>query len=257
MTDQMVKEAASRLLERASKPNSPHLAPRAAARALLLSEDTYATVLLLLVLDTYGYDALRWHPDTLRMELEHDFGVELPKESLDKVMAGIVILTTNYFYKDVVRFIELCNVLSGDDFQPDEFDPADASEVLWGIVEATLIYAPNEDPQDTQYSPEITAYIKEVLRRDGIALPPDVLRLGGNTGAAEQVAADFADDPEMFAAMWEVQQAKRQELVELLQGNLREMAVQLQLLPLENGSTEEMLQQMQRVVGKLPAAEIR
>jgi hypothetical protein len=254
MTDQMVKEAASKLLSRAANPGSPQLAPRAASRALLLSEDSYATVLLLLVLDTYGRDALQWHPDTLRMALESDFGLELPKESLDKIMAGITILTTNYFYKDVRRFIELCNVLSGDDFQPDEVEPADASEVLWGIVEATLIYPPNEDPQDTQYSPEITAYIGEVLKRDGIALPPDVLRLGGNTGAAEQVAADFADDPDMFAAMWEVQQAKRGELVELLQGNLREMAVQLRLLPLENGSTEELLQQMQQVIGKLPTA---
>jgi hypothetical protein len=217
-------------------------------------------VLLLLTLDTYpelGEDkqpmVFSWHPETIKMQLEQDYGIELPKESLDKIMAGITILTTNYFYKDVGRFLELCNVLSGDDFQPDEVDPADASEVFWGLVEGCLLYSPNEDPDDTEFSPEIRAYITEVLKRDGIAMPPDVLRLGEDPNAAEQMRTDFADDPEMYGAMWKNQRAKRDELVELVRENLREMAVQLRLLSLENGSTDKLLQQMQQVAGKLPA----
>jgi len=195
-----------------------------------------------------------WSPETIRRQIEQDFALDLPKVSLDKIMAGITILTTNYFYKDVVRFIEICNILAGDDFQPDEFDPADAGEILWGILESSLLWPPDDDPEDTEFSPEIRGYIENVLRVEGIVDPPDVLRLGVTAGAADKMRADWADDPEMFQAIWEVQQGHTDDLKQMLRQNLEEFAMQLQLLPLNEGKKDDLLKQVQQASTQIRGA---
>ena len=101
-------------------------------KSFLASDETYATILFLIVMDKYGTECLEWAPETIRMEVEDDFGVKLPKQSLDKLMAAITVITTNFFYQDPVRFVELCNIFSGDDAEPNEFDPADVDEIAWG-----------------------------------------------------------------------------------------------------------------------------
>jgi hypothetical protein len=239
------------------------VAPKAAARALLLDDETFATPLFLLVMDTCGHEVLPgtnpdgserdgWTPQTIKEQLELEFSLRLPKESLDKIMAAITIVTTNFFWKDVTRFIELCNILSGDDFQPDEFDPADAGEILWGVTEASILWPPDDDAEDTEFSEEIRTYIGEVLKVEGIEDPPDLLRLGMSGTAGQVIDDTFADDPEMYNAVWDVQRGKTDELKQMVTGNLRMLAFQLQILPLQNGNKTDVLEQIQRVAGMLP-----
>ncbi len=237
---QMLKQANSSL----SKP----LAPKAVQRALLLSEESFATPLLLMVMDQYGPEALQWSPETIRMELEQDFHLKLPKATLDKIMAAISIVTTNTFYKDVTRFIELCNILSGDDFQPDEFEPADAEEMLIAITEALLLWPPDDDPEDTEFSPEIREYIKQVLGQQGILKPFDVLRLAFSGDESAKVDVEFADDPEMYSAIYETQQNKTDELKITYLENMSALTQQLQLLPLQQGTTENAVIQLNSLV---------
>ncbi len=251
--NQEIQKTAAEILSIAHRQD---VSSTAVHRALLVSEESYASVLLILVLDNYGPEVLEWHPGTIRLQLEDDFSVQLPKVTLDKILAAVTILTTNYFFKSVSRFIELCNILSGDDFQPDEFDPADADEILWGVTEAAIIYPPNNDPEDTEFSPEVRAYIEEVLKVEGIASPPDVLRLGARADATGHIAMNFSDDPEMFEAIWEVQRAKRDDLVNLVRTNLQELSMQLQLLRLRQGSVKnELVKQIQHVAGYMPHSD--
>ncbi len=237
------------------------VAPKAAQRALLLNDESYAVTLFLLVIDVYGSEMLPgadqdgWSAETIKTQLQMDFGLQLPKENLDKIMAAISVVTTNFFWKDVRRFIELCNIFSGDDFQPDEFDPADAAEILWGITEASVLWPPNEDPDDTEFSPEIRAYIEQVLKVEGIADPPDVLRLGLTGTAGQEIDDTFSDDPEMFNAVWDAQRAKTEELKSMVIENLKEMYFQIQLLPLQNGEKDGVLKQIQEVIGEIPPQE--
>lgn len=221
---------------------------KAAHRALLLSEDSFATPLFLLALDRYGPDILEWSPETVQMELEQDFQLRLPKISLDKIFAAVTIVTTNYFYKDVTRFIELCNILAGDDFQPDEFEPADAEEMLIGITEAMLLWPPDDDTGDTEFSEEIREYIRQMLGEQGILKPFDVLRLAFDDDQASRVDVEFADDPEMYSAIYETQQSKTAELRDIYLQNVTSLTQQLQLLQLENGSIAAVVQQLQRIV---------
>lgn len=242
---QMIKQGESGLTKAPSK---------AIIRTLLLSDDAHATPLFLLVMDLYGQEALEWAPETIRMELEQDFQLQLPKSSLDKVMAAITIVTTNYFYKDVTRFIQLCNVLAGDDFQPDEFDPADAGEILLGITEAILLWPPDGDADDTEFSEEIRGYIGQVLNEQGIVKPFDVLRLALDGDQSTRVDTTYADDPEMYSAVWSSQQSKTDELRSVYLENVQALAQQLSILPLNHGSTEKAVQQLQSLVSNATGA---
>jgi|688.fasta_scaffold18094_16 hypothetical protein len=242
---QMIKQGESGLTKAPSK---------AIIRTLLLSDDAYATPLFLIVMDLYGQEALEWAPETIRMELEQDFQLQLPKSSLDKVMAAITIVTTNYFYKDVTRFIQLCNILAGDDFQPDEFDPADAGEILLGITEAMLLWPPDGDADDTEFSEEIRGYIGQVLNEQGIVKPFDVLRLALDGDQSTRVDTALADDPEMYSAVWSSQQSRTDELRSVYLENVQALAQQLSILPLTHGSTEKAVQQLQSLVSNATGA---
>jgi hypothetical protein len=235
-----IKNAESQL----SKP----MAAKAIQRSLLLAEEAYATPLILLLLDCYGPEVLSWAPETIRLELEQDFKLKLPKITLDKIMAAITILTTNYFYKDVTRFVEICNILAGDDFQPDEFEPADASEMLVGITESLLLYPPNEDPEDTEFSAEIREYISQVLKEEGILKPFDVLRFAFSQDASGKVDLAYADDPEMYSAIYSMQQEKTGELRTVYLENMTALMGQLKVLPLSHGSTDVVVNQLQQIV---------
>lgn len=219
------------------------LNPAKEVKVLLLNEGVFATTLLTLLLDRYGEDALSWHPTTRRMELEQDFHAEMPTLNGDKLNAAVDILTSDGFFKQVPKFVQYCNVLTGSHPSFGEFDPADAIECAWGITEAMLIYPPDEDEP---FSEEIRHYVGKVLHDEGIKTPPDVLKLG----IWDKGGADFSDmsiqDPEMFAAEFQVQSDESKEIADILRSRLLALFKELQSLPLENGNTEELLRRIQQ-----------
>ena len=214
------------------KPRSP----RKFLQQMLVSQDTYATVLLVFLVDRYGMEALDWHPKTIKLQLQQDFGIQLPKSSLDKLMAGIAIVVTDAFFRDTPQFIELCNVLSGDDFDPTVFEPADSAEMAWGVAEAMLLFPPAEP---MPFSDEIRGYVGRILKDEGYVRPPKVLRFATDADFADQVGSDFASDPEMFQAIYANQSAKADEIDVLVMDNLQELLTQLTSLPLNSGDTSQ------------------
>ena len=173
------------------------------------------------------------------MELEQDFKVQLPKITLDKIFAAITIVTTNYFYKDVTRFVELCNILAGDDFQPNEFEPADADEMVMAMTEAMLLWPMDDDAEDTEFSAEIREYITQVLGEQGILKPFDMLR--------------FAFDGDQSSRV-DMQQSKTDDLRKVYFRNVSDLVQQLQVLPLTNGSTADAVRQLLSLVERAGAA---
>jgi hypothetical protein len=203
---------------------------------MLVSQDTYATVLLVFFVDRYGLEALDWHPETIKLQLQQDFGIVFPKSGLDKLMAAVAIVVTDAFFRDTPQFIELCNVLSGDDFDPTVFEPADSAEMAWGVAEAMLLFPPAES---MPFSDEIRAYVGRVLRDEGYVRPPKVLRFATDADFADQVEFDFTSDPEMFQAIYANQSAKADEIDVLVMDNLQELLTQLTSLPLNTGDTSQ------------------
>lgn len=216
------------------------------ARALA-DGDSFATTLLTILFDRYGGELIEWHPMTITMEVNDDYRVLLPRKNLDKVMTGIYLLTSDDFYKRLPRFIQVCNILAGDTFDPLQFDWADSFECAWGITEAGLIEPP-EDNQQEPFDEEILAYIGAVLREDGIARPPDVLRIARTDYDAEGALEAFSSDPVLYESAWAVQDAKSQEVKDMLTRNIRLLVSQLEGLSLSHGRPTEVLQKMRAAV---------
>lgn len=225
----------------------PGAATTGVVRRLLESPDTYATTLLVWAIDTYGMECLGWHPTTLKMEIEGDYGVRLPKGNLDKLLAAVTVLTTDLFFKDAARFVQLANVLAGDDFQPDEFEPADAVECAWAVTEALLLVPPDEDDPEP-FSEEVRRYIGHALKEEGFVRPPDVLRVALGGDASARVAADWGHDRELSAAIAAEDARRGAEVERVVRDGLGELVAQLESLPLREGSTAELTKKISATI---------
>ena len=213
------------------------------------SKETFATVLLTMFLDRFGMEALEWDPATIAMEVEDEFDVDLPQLSLDKLIVAIQILTTDRFFKRLPDFIAFCNVLDGDPFQPDTFDPADAEEVAWGITEALLI-SPPEDDDPEPLTNEIRAYIGSVLDGEGILNPPDILRVALRMAKVSPAMKDFSDDPEMFNAIYDVEAGKTEDINQAIRFKTELLTEQLAALHLKNGTTQHVAEMLRKSLSK-------
>jgi hypothetical protein len=216
-------------------------------RQLLTDETTFATTLLVLLLDMYGPDALEWDPQTVVLEFADDFGVELSRENLDKLMTAREIFTSDDFFRRLPIFVQFCNILAGDDVRPDMFNPADAAECAWGIVEGLLICPPEDDEP---FCDEIRYYVGKALDDEGIKNPPDVLRIALYASDGEPSSeADFGSmsltDPAMFGGEFQIQQSKADEISRMIKENLNDLIRQLHSLPLQTGRTEALLEKIQ------------
>jgi len=209
------------------------------------SRETFGCVLLTLFLDRFGTEGLTWDPATITLEIEEEFDVDLPQLSLDRLMVAIQLLTTDRFFKNLPDFISFCNVLNGDEYQPELWDPADAEEVAWGITEALLIAPPEENDPFTE---EIRAYIGAVLDREGIINPPDILRIALREARVSPSIEDFSDDPEMFNAIYDLESGKTEDINQTIRFKTKLLIAQLRALSLENGRTEEVAATLEQAI---------
>jgi hypothetical protein len=201
------------------------------------SPETFSSVLLTLFLDKFGVEALEWDPATITMEVEEEFDVDLPQLSLDKLITAIQLLTTDRFFKNLPDFIAFCNIMGGDTYRPDMWDPADAEEVAWGITEAMLI-SPPEDEDPEPFTDEIRAYIGAVLDSEGIINPPDILRIALRAARVSPNMEDFSDDPMMFNAVYDLEAGKTEDINQSIRLKTNLLIQQLAALNLQNGNTK-------------------
>ena len=189
-------------------------------------------------------EALSWDAATITLEIEEEFDVELPQLSLDKLLVAVQLLTTDQFFKSLPDFINFCNVLCGDTYRPDMWDPADAEEVAWGITESLLISPPDdEDPEP--FTAEIRAYIGAVLDSEGIINAPDILRVALRAARISPSIQDFSDDPQMFSAVYDVEAGKTEDINQSIRLKTGLLIKQLAALDLQNGNTESVVELLQ------------
>lgn len=207
------------------------------------SKETFASVLLTLFLDRFGTEALQWDPTTITLEIEEEFSVDLSQLSLDKLFVAIQIMTTDKFYKSLPDFISFCNVLSGDTYRPDMWDPADAEEVAWGVTEALLLYPPEDDDPEP-FTDEIRSYIGAMLDREGLINPPDILRIALRQARVSPSIEDFSDDPTMFNAVYDLEEGKRQDIEQTVRMRTKLMAAQFRALKLKTGAVDQVVKML-------------
>lgn len=208
------------------------------------SRETFASVLLTLFLDKFGIEALDWDPATITLEIEEEFDVELSQLALDKLLVAIQILTTDKFFKSLPDFVTFCNVMGGDTYRPDMWDPADAEEVAWGITEALLISPPDDDDPEP-FTDEVRGYIGAVLDSEGIINAPDILRIALRAVRVSPSITDFSDDPTMFNAVYDFEAGKTEDINQSIRLKTDLLIKQLTALDLQNGNTEYVVKMLQ------------
>jgi hypothetical protein len=214
---------------------------RAMVRQMLTDPNTFATTMVIALMDHYGPELFTWSPQTIRMETEDDFSFKWPQLNFDRLMAGIVLVATDRFYVNLPDFIELCNVLSGAGFNPTMFDPADALECAWGITEALLLAPPDNDEA---FNEEIRAYIGKVLDGEGILQAPDILRIALRDKDHIAAVTEFSGDNDLYSAIWQNERAKTQDINDVTKARLILLITQLGALKLTNGNTTEIAKRM-------------
>ncbi len=141
-------------------------------------DDSFALSLVTAFLAVNGTEALEWEPDTLRLEIQDDFGVDPSQTVMDKLQAGITLMTTDHFYTYWEPFEEIVHVLN--DYQADftVMRPPTPEEMGWAVVEAYLIDQESEtgSPMSGLFTPEVKAYVAAILHKQGYYKSPETLQ---------------------------------------------------------------------------------
>lgn len=132
-------------------------------RDALANPETSATLLHTIVRRRYGEDWYAWEPITLAMELTDDYKVELPADTLDKLSAIQVLITTGAFFQEIEAFLAVCGTFASGDPLFDVFDDASVEELAWGVTEAAI------NREMLPFSDTIKDYVQKLLDKDGYA----------------------------------------------------------------------------------------
>lgn len=115
-----------------------HTLDKKAVAAALLDAGTFATVLHIICLKTYGEDIYEVDPLELYIRLEEDFGVRLCEENENKLQAIILSTATDAFYDDDRVFRAVANTLIEGDPGFEELEDLTVSEIYWAVYEVEL-----------------------------------------------------------------------------------------------------------------------
>lgn len=236
------------MAETAPTGSSRRQSRREHLQQLLTSDGVYGTTLLVYLIDRYGTEALEWHPKTLRDELSQSIGATLPKYALDRLMAAIAVVTSNFFYKSLPRFLTLANVLAGDDFDPSVVDLVDVDDAAWAVTEAVMLAPPEEGEPAPTFDQEIKGYLERKLLQEGFVRPPEVLKDIVGRDFVDRLRFNFGEEPAMFQAMYQAQEDKANEVDSIISENLAELVGQLESLPLDEGDVSQLREQLRKGV---------
>lgn len=201
---------------------------------LLQSDETTATALVTMLIDEFGTECLSWAPRTILLEVQETFHTIPVQGNIDRMMAGIHLLTSNSFYVSVPDFNDLCVVLAGGHIQPGVFIPADSADCAWGITEAFLLAPPDEGEEG--FTEDIKAFVGAVVNSEGIMVPPDILRIAHfDKDILQQVKSDYSDDEPMFSGIYKTEQSKTDDINAFVRTRLSALISQLTSMPLKTG----------------------
>ncbi len=221
-------------------------------RALLSGDETtYATTYLAILTDRYGTEFFDWDEESIAMQVQSDFKVNLSRLARDKIQAMLTALTTDLFYKSLEVFVNIANVLSGAEASFGVWDPADEDEVAWAVTEVTL----NDPDHRDEFSTEIKTYMGAVLQMAGVTQAPRVLPMAIDVSRGD--VEQFQDDPELYNAIWKKDNAEAQAITDTVEHKLTALLSQLTDAPLTNRSPENWEKFLRSIPGSVSQPALR
>ncbi|MFA5573395.1 MAG: hypothetical protein WDA42_09850 [Candidatus Bathyarchaeia archaeon] len=232
---------------------------------VITDENSSGSVLFLLVYNVLSQDMIKnkqdplemvnWDPDTFHDEIKEAFRIEMPESNFNKMMAARELVASNTFWQSLPDFIMLCNALDSGTFDTRVFDAATMDEISWAVVEATLMWPPEQSSRE-EFADEIVAYIREVAAAEGLSKIPAVLKFAipEDNPIWDQITAQFADDPQMFEAVYQLSQTKTATIDNMLLERLDYMIRQLKEVELA-AETSELVQNVRDLIAKYAVKE--
>jgi len=195
--------------------------------------DTFGTSLFAILLDNYGTEFLQWEPLSIRLQLEDDFNAKIPVRNEHKLWSLVTAYTTNQFHISLEIFHNTCKALSNSAVDFSMLIPIIPDEAAWGVTEVLANIPSNNDPDDNhQFSHEIAQYVGLCLYENGIWDPPTILCFAEiPTPVTDET---FAGDTAFFEASYQNIRRHKEELDKSLQRRFRDLATELDSLPLKN-----------------------
>lgn len=202
----------------------------AALNELWTSRDATISALLHCAILMFGEEVLGsgdsepWEPETLREELKAA-GINPSEDCFARLLAGIVMLTTNQAEEYAMVFNQFANMASGRDFDVDQMEPAEPEECEWLLTEMMLLEPPEGDTEEERIqalakrlSPEVRRFLRVCMDHDGFY---------GNPGIIGRVATEGNDSPDAFQ---DLQTEKATEMHNLITDRLKDLAEQAKLV---------------------------
>jgi hypothetical protein len=125
----------------------------------------FSTPLLIQAFDIYGMDLFDMDVDVLTDDLKERFK-DTDNTIIDRMLAGIGLYTSNLFFQDPIVFGQTCRVFNRHKY-PNASEPT-LQDICWGIVEASLIIAPEDDKAMEPFSEAVKKYIQFELKYNGV-----------------------------------------------------------------------------------------
>jgi len=142
---------------------------------LLTNDKASATAIFTAVSKMLGSQFINWEPETIWLDLQQKFSVDLSNINRDKLMACITVLTTDYFYVDAAVFENVCMAFCHKWSSPEILQEATPAQMSWGVIEAEFLRKLYDQvPQEFDYEPR--GYVATILAREGFVVAPDYLR---------------------------------------------------------------------------------
>lgn len=211
--------------------------PQGVLAAAVANPDSFATTLLIVFLDEYGTEGFGWEAQTIRQQLAHDLGCQVPEENLDKLMAAIAVLTTDSFFQSLPSFIALSAAIAGDAPSQGNLVLVDAQEAAWSMTEVLLWMYPLQEKEP--FCDEIRRYLGEILKAEGFLTAPDVLAIAVDDQFTMGDPGPDLSDPGLGLALMDARREKNADVTDMIRSNLQELKEQLEVLPLKNGNAKQ------------------
>lgn len=145
---------------------TPRILDRQAYAALFSNESAKTLPIVASLLDMYGAEVTDWSPDTIYREIHIDTGVNPSTLIRDKIMAGLVLLTTDHFRRQIEAFVPISLVLNDWPADFSELGLLRPEHAAWAVTEAMMIHMDSEEVP--KYSTEVGAYLGLVLEDAGL-----------------------------------------------------------------------------------------
>ena len=163
-----------------------------------LSKECFVTSVTLAALKAFGLESLDWEPEILRDAFEEQFEIKhMPQKLFDKLNCGYTLVGTDAFNSTIEGFLSCTAIMNNLVFDESEPPFCSLEMCAWSVWEYALVLGDLQDGKPTiEFSPDITAYIREVGKLNGISRFPKWLSFANKE---DEPMPDTTGDADLFA----------------------------------------------------------